>query len=58
MKSSLQVTQAWRNRNGQKHLLLSTLTPHQEVYKYTGAGWVNAIFGSAGIDKQIYSTFS
>ena len=38
IKSYLQVTQAWRNKNGQKQLLLSTLAQHQEVKKSTVAG--------------------
>ena len=38
IKSCLQVTQTWRNKNGQKQLLLSTLVPHQEVKKSTVAG--------------------
>ena len=47
----LQVTRAWRNKNGQKQLLLSILAPHQKVKKSTVAGWVKAILGSAGIDQ-------
>ena len=29
----LQVLQKWRDKNGQKQLLLSTSEPHQEVQK-------------------------
>ena len=58
IKSYLQVTQAWRNKNGQKQLLLSTLAPHQEVKKSTVAGWVKAILGSAGIDTNLFTAHS
>ena len=58
IKSYLQVTQAWRNKNGQKQLLLSTLVPHQEVKKSTVAGWVKAILGSAGIDTNLFTAHS
>ena len=58
IKSYLQVTQAWRNKNGQKQLLLSTLAPHQEVKKSTAAGWVKAILGSAGIDTNLFTAHS
>ena len=51
IKLYLQVVQAWRNKNGQKLLLLSILVPHQEVKKSTVASWVKAILGSAGIDQ-------
>ena len=58
VKSYLQVTQAWRNKNGQKQLLLSTLAPHQEVKTSIVAGWVKAIFGSAGIDTNLFTAHS
>ena len=58
IKSYLQVTQAWRNKNGQKQLLLSTLVPHQEVKKSTVAGWVKAILSSAGIDTNLFTAHS
>ena len=58
IKSYLQVTQAWRNKNGQKQLLLSTLVPHQEVKKSTVASWVKAILGSAGIDTNLFTAHS
>ena len=59
IKSYLQVTQAWRNTNGQNQLLLSTLAPYQEVKKSEVAGWVKAILGTVGIvTKLIYCTFS
>ena len=51
-------TQAWRNKNAPKQLLLSTLAPYQEVKKSTVAGWVKASLGSAGIDKLIYCKFN
>ena len=57
IKSDLPVTQAWRNKNGQKQLLLSTLAPHQGV-KSTVAGWVKAILGSAGIDTNLFTAHS
>ena len=43
---------AWRNKNGQKQLFLSTLAPRQEVKKSAVAGWVKAILGSAGTDTK------
>ena len=55
IKSYLQLTQAWRNKNDQKHLFLSTLAPHQEVKRSTVASWVKAILGSAGIDTNIFT---
>ena len=58
IKSYLQVTQAWRNKNGQKQLLLSILAPHQEVKKSTVAGSVKAILGSAGIDTNLFTAHS
>ena len=38
IKSYLQITKSWRNKNEQKQLLLNTLAPHQEVKKSTLAG--------------------
>ena len=58
IKSYLQVTQAWRNKYGQKQLLLSTLDPHQEVKKSTVAGRVKTILGSAGIDTNLFTAHS
>ena len=56
IKSYLQVAQAWRNKNGRKQLLLSTLAPHQEVKKPTVAGSVKAILGSTGIDINLFTS--
>ena len=58
IKSYLQVTQAWRNKNDQKQLLLSTLAPHQDVEKSIVAGWVKAILGSARIDINLFTAQS
>ena len=55
IKSYLQVTQTWLNKNGQKQLLLSALVSHQDVKKYTVADWVKAILGSAGIDTNLFT---
>ena len=52
IKSYLQVTQEWCNKNGQKQLL-STLVPHQELKKSTVAGWVKSILCSPGIDTNL-----
>ena len=54
----MQVTQAWRNKNGQKQLLLSRLSPHQNVKRFTVTGWVKAILGSAGIDANLFTVHS
>ena len=58
IKSYLQIAQAWRNENGQKQLLLSTLAPHQKVKKSTVAGWVKATLGSARIDTNLFTANS
>ena len=58
IKSYLQVTQAWRNKNGQKRLLLSTFTQHEEVKKSTVAGYKAVILGSAGIDTNLFTAHS
>ena len=58
IKSYLQVAQAWRNKNGRKQLLLSTLASHQEVKKPTVAGWVKVILGSTGIDINLFTSHS
>ena len=58
IKSYLQVIQAWRNKSGQKQLLLSTLVPYQEVKKSKVAGWIKAILGSAGIDTNLFTAHS
>ena len=58
IKSYLQVMQAWRNKNGQKQLLLGTLVPHQEVKTSTVAGWVKTILGSTEIDANLFIAHS
>ena len=58
IKSYLQITQAWRNENDQKQLLLSILPPHQKIKKSTVASWVKAILGSAGINTNLFTANS
>ena len=58
LKSYLQVTQAWWNKNDQKKLILSTLVPYQTVKKSTVAGWDKAILASAGIDTNLFTSHS
>ena len=58
IKSYLQVTIAWRNKNSQKQLLRRTFAPYQKVRKTTVAGWVKAILGLSGTNTNLFTAHS
>ena len=54
----LQVLQKWRDKNGQKQLLLSTSEPHQEVQKSSVADWIKTLLRLVGVDTSLFNAHS